>query len=64
MLPEFPKYYVFIGGTVPPPVTGDREQVMRGDRSGGTKNLWKGDFGLKKSNICKIRFCMFNTHFS
>ena len=26
------------------------------------ESFW--DFGLKKSNICKIRFCMFNTHFS
>ena len=37
----FPKYYVFMGGDCPPPpMRWDREQVMRGDREGGTKNLW------------------------
>ena len=51
----FPKYYVFMGGTVPP-VSRDLEEVMRGGQIGGTKNLWRGDFGLKKSNICKICF--------
>ena len=50
------------GGTVPP-VRGDHEQVIRGtDR--GDKKLVGGDFGLKKSNICKIRFCMSSTYFS
>lgn len=41
---------------------GRREQVMRGTNR-GEKKFW-GDFGSQKSNICKIRFCMFNTHFS
>ena len=52
-----------MGGTSPPPMRGDHEQVMRGDRYWGTKNLWGGDFGLQKSNIYKIHFCMFNTYF-
>ena len=39
----------------PPPVRGDCEQVMRGDRW-GDKKFVGGEFGLKKSNICKIHF--------
>ena len=36
---------------------------MRRDRQGGTKSFVLGeggDFGLRKANICKIRFCIQN----
>ena len=36
--------------------------VYSWDKMWSLESFW--DFGLKKSNICKIRFFMFNTYFS
>ena len=54
-----------MGGTVPS-VTGDREQVIEGGEGEGRGGGWtdRGDFGLQKSNICKIRFRIFKTYMS
>ena len=41
-----------MGGTVPPSEGGDREQVMRGDRWGGTKNLWGETLTYRNQIVC------------
>ena len=57
----FPKYYIFMGGTVPPSEGGTVNRLWGRGVRGGTD---RGDFGLQKSNICKIRFCIFKTYMS
>ena len=49
--------------TVPPPQLGETVNKLRGGSDRWDKKLVGGDFGLQKSNICKIRFCMFNIYF-
>ena len=58
----FPNTMSSWGGTVPPQW---HVPLMRGGAGRGRQKICGGggDFGLKKSNICKIRFCMFNTYF-
>ena len=68
--PGFPKYYIFIRGTALPVRGGGglgevMSKLYGGTDSGGRDKsfVWR-EFVLQKPNICKVRFCMFNTYFS